>query len=90
MITRLSAIPKDIMECDFIVITHKIPNTNYIFEGDSIYKVIGQQIKPISTYISGRCKVVKINGKPISLSKLKKNRVNFIDVYVTNIKQCPF
>ena len=78
------------MKCEFVIVTHKLPNTNYVFEGDSIYKVIGNQIKPISTYISGRCKVVKINGKPISLSKLKKNRVNFVDVYVKNIQQYPF
>lgn len=90
MITRLSAIPNDIMECEFVIITHRLPNTDYIFEGDSIYKVTGQQIKPISTYISGRCVVAKVNGKPISLSKLKRMRVNFIDVYVTNIKQYPF
>jgi hypothetical protein len=90
MITRLSAIPNNIMKCEFVIVTHKLPNTNYVFEGDSIYKVIGNQIKPISTYISGRCKVVKINGKPISLSKLKKNRVNFVDVYVKNIQQYPF
>lgn len=90
MITRLSAIPKDVMECDFVIITHRLPKTDYVFENDSIYKIKGNNLKEVSVYISGRCKVAKINGKAISFMKLKAKRLPCVDIYVKNIKKYPF
>jgi hypothetical protein len=91
MITRLSAIPKDkIINCDFVIITHYLPNTNYVFENEKVFKKIGYKLKPISTYMSGRCKVIKINGKPLSISKLNQLKKKCIMVFVTNIFEMPF
>jgi hypothetical protein len=91
MITRLSAIPKNkIINCDFVIITHYLPNTNYVFENEKVFKKVGNKLKPISTYMSGRCKVIKINGKPLSVSKLNQLKKKCIMVFVTNIFEMPF
>ena len=91
MITRLSAIPNDkIVDCEFVIITHYLPMTNYVFENEKIFKQIGNRLQPIATYMSGRCKVAKINGKPISLSKLNQNKRKCILIFATKIIELPF
>jgi hypothetical protein len=91
MITSISAIPNEkIINCEFVIITHYLPNTNYVFENDLVFKKIGNRLKPIATYMSGRCKVVKINNKPKSLAWLKANRKPKIEVYCKNILVLPF
>ena len=90
-ITPLSAIPKDrLINCEFVIITHYLPNTNYVFENDLVFKKIGQILKPVATYMSGRCKVVKIESNPKSLTWLKANRKPIIEVFAKNIKVLPF
>jgi hypothetical protein len=79
-----------IMSCDFIIITHYLPNTNYVFENDLVFKKDNGTIKPISTYMSGRCKVAKINKTPKSLKWLKANRKPKIDIFARNIQLLPF
>lgn len=91
MIINISAIPTErIMSCDFVIITHYLPNTDYVFSGNEVYKKINGNLKPISTYMSGRCKVVKINGKPKSLTWLKANRKPKIETFIKNIQILPF
>jgi len=79
-----------IMSCDFIIITHYLPNTNYVFENDLVFKNDNGTIKPISTYMSGRCKVAKINKTPKSLKWLKANRKPKIDIFARNIQLLHF
>lgn len=39
MITSISAIPNEkIINCEFVIITHYLPNTNYVFENDLVFK----------------------------------------------------
>ena len=90
-ITSISAIPnKRLINCEFVIITHYLPNTNYVFENDLVFKKIGLSLKPVAIYLSGRCKVVKINGTPKSLSCLKANRKHKIEIYCTNPEILPF
>ncbi len=91
IITSLSAIPNDkVINCEFVIITHHLPNTNYVFENDFVFKKVGERLKPITTYMTGRCKVVKINNTPKSLTWLKANRKPKIEVYCKNIEVLPF
>jgi hypothetical protein len=91
MITSISAIPNEkIINCEFVIITHYLPNTNYVFENDLVFKKVENRLKPITTYMSGRSKVVKINNKPKSLTWLKANRKPKIDFYCKNILVLPF
>ena len=86
-----TAIPSSrIISCEFIIITHYLPNSDYLFCGDEVYKKIGERLKPIATYISGRCKVVKIDGKPKSLSYLKSKRKPMVAVYFKDLELTPF
>jgi hypothetical protein len=90
-ITRLSAIPNEkIMNCGFVIITHYLPNTNYVFENDLVFKKVGDRLKPTATYMSGRCRVVKINKNPKSLTWLKANRKPKIEIFINNLELCPF
>ena len=90
-ILSLSAIPIDrIINCEFVIITHYLPNTNYVFENDLVFKKIGKRLKPIATYLSGRCKVVKIDSTPKSLTWLKANRKSKIEVFAKNFDMLPF
>lgn len=91
MITSIFAIPKEkLVSCDFIIITHYLPNTNYVFSGNEIYKQINDKLKPVSIYLSGRCMVAKINKTPKSLTWLKANKKPKIDIFATNIQISPF
>jgi hypothetical protein len=91
IITSLSAIPQDrLINCEFVIITHYLPNTNYVFENDLVFKKVGERLKPVATYMSGRCKVVKINNTPKSLTWLKANRKPKIEVFAKNIEVLPF
>ncbi len=91
MITSILAIPNDkVINCEFVIITHYLPNTNYVFENDFVFKKVGERLKLAATYLSGRCKVVKINNTPKSLTWLKANRKPKIEVYCKNILVLPF
>lgn len=91
MITHISAIPNQrLMSCDFVIITHYLPNTDYVFSDHDLFKKIGTRLKPISIYRSGRCYVAKINNKPKSITWLIANRKPKIDVYVSNYEIFPF
>ena len=90
-IVVLSAIPKErLINCEFVIITHYLPNTNYVFENDLVFKKVGERLKPVATYMSGRCKVVKIDSTPKSLNWLKVNRKPKIEIFATNIEVLPF
>lgn len=91
MITNITAIPKDtIINCEFVIITHYLPNTNYVFENDLVFKKVGERLKPVATYMSGRCKVVKIDSTPKSLTWIKANRKPKIEIFAKNIEVLPF
>jgi hypothetical protein len=90
-ITSIFAIPNEkVMNCDFVITTHYLPNTNYVFENDLVFKKVGNNLKPVATYMSGRCKVVKINKKPKSLSWLKATRKTKVEIFIKNLELYPF
>lgn len=84
MIIRLKDLPSEIMDCEFIIITHRLGS--YFFENDRCFKN-GKELK---MQRCGNSNGYKINGVFKSLTWLKQHRVPYIDVWVDWVELMPF
>lgn len=84
MVARINDLPFEIIDCEFIIITHKFGE--YLFSDDECYKG-DRQLKLIRC---GNSNGYKISGKFKSLTWLKANRKRHIEVLVKNYTLMPF
>lgn len=90
-ITSIAAIPEcRIIDAQFIIITHYLPGTNYVFSGNQVFLKKNNAIKAVATYLSGRCYVAKINSKPKSIAWINSKKKNCIEFYLTKYNLIPF
>lgn len=84
MIARINDLPFEIIDCEFIIITHKLGD--YLFSGDDCYK----NNRQLSMIRCGNSNGYKINGLFKSLTWLKHNRKRHIEVLVKDYTLMPF
>lgn len=85
MITRINDLPFEVIDCQFIIITHKFGE--YLFSGDECFKGTTRQLK---MQRCGGSNGYKINGTFKSLSWLRDNRKRHIEVLVKDYTLLPF